>query len=271
MSITKIKENARTALSGKWGKGIGMLFAYIGISFVIGIITGLVGEQSTLGLILQLLTLIIEIPLAFGLCYAFIKLKRNEEIGAFGFLKLGFSNFGRAWKIVLRTALKLILPLIGMVLSYVLIISGGIISHSSALTGNINLGTSLGTLLLGLLLYVVSGIWLIVSGLKYSLTTYVAYDNTNMNSLEVVNESARMMNGNRGKLFLLQLSFALWMLIPVILMFSKLILLSIIVLPGLYIWLFPYMQVAYVCFYDELLRKDTNNDFINNEEQVTDM
>ena len=266
MSISKIKESARAALAGKWGKGIGMLFAYLGFSFVIGFITGLVGEETILGVILQLVTLLIEIPIAFGICYAYIKLKRNEEVGAFDFLNLGFSNFGRAWKIGLRTALKLILPFLGMVIGLVLVVYTNVISMANSIVESTTAEPSIGLIFAGVVVYIASGIWLIVRSLKYSLTTYIAYDNQNMNSLEVVNESARMMDGNRGKLFLLQLSFALWFLIPVVLVLKELVIPGVLVLLDLYVWLFPYMQVAYVCFYDNLLGKNVNNNTINNPE-----
>lgn len=265
MSISKIKENARVTLTGKWGKGIGILFAYLAFYCVIGLVTGLAGEESLLGSLISIITAIIEVPLIFGITYSFIKLKRNEEVRAFDFLSLGFSNFGRAWKIGLREVLKLLLPVIGMIISLLFILGVGVYSTASTVVG-VSAEPSIGLILFGIALYIASAIWLTVRSLLYSLSTYVAYDNPEMRSLEVVNQSAKMMNGNRGKFFLLGLSFAVWYLIPVALVLIGLYVPAVISLFALYIWLFPYMQVAYVCFYDELLGENINNNISNDYE-----
>ena len=116
MRISEIKKNAREALTGKWGKGVSIILANLAVSLVISFIHGLFQENSLISSLLKIAMLIIEVPIALGLAYAFIKLKRGEEVKAFDFLNLGFSNFGRAWKITLRTFLKLILPEIVMIL-----------------------------------------------------------------------------------------------------------------------------------------------------------
>ena len=253
MSISKIRENARVALAGKWGKGACMVLAYLAFAFVAGLIIGLAGGDETLiGSLLNLILTICEVPLIFGLSYAFIKLKRNEEVKAFDFLNLGFSNFGRAWKISLREALKLILPLIGVIVGAVML-SIGAISVVMAET------SSTGLVLAGLVVYIASLIWLVVRSLLYSLTTYVAYDNPNMDSKEVVNESARMMKGNRGKLFLLSLSFIGWAI------------LAVFTLGIGYLWLMPYMMVAQVCFYEHLLGNKEQNSEESNVDAIIEM
>ena len=93
MSISKIRENAREALTGKWGKGALIMLAYLAIVFIIGFIQGLFEENSIMSNLLGIATAIIEVPISLGLVYAFIKLKRGEEVQAFDFLSMGFSNF----------------------------------------------------------------------------------------------------------------------------------------------------------------------------------
>lgn len=216
-----------------------------------------------------------EVPLALGIGYAYIKLKRNEEVQAFDFINLAFSNFGRAWKIGLRELVKMLLPVIGMIVGLLIIVFAGVYSTASAMIGTAA-EPSIGLIVVGFILYVVSIIWLAVRSLLYAVTTMVAYDNPSMRSLEVVNESARLMKGNRGKYFLLGLSFAAWFIIPIVMAALGLALPAIIVLLALYVWLFPYMQVAYICFYDELVRKDSNNNNTetnteSNDEAITEM
>jgi len=258
MKISKIRENARTALAGKWGKGVSITLGYVAFAFLLGIILGIFegifGEDSLIANLLGIATSIIQVPIVLGLGYAFIKLKRNEEVGAFDFVDLGFSNFGRAWKLALRSLIKLIVPFILLIISAI-IISFSMVSFSAfVLSGEVN-ATFGGLLIIGFVLYIVAAIWLAVRSLLYSLTTYIAYDNPNMSSLDVVNESARMMKGNRWKIFLLELSFIGWAILAV---FSF----------GIgYLWLLPYMQVAFVCFYEYLVGK---NEVISNvaEENV---
>jgi len=272
VSISKIRENARAALAGKWGKGACIVLAYLAIVFAMGFIVGLFEEDSLIGSLIDLATAIISVPLAFGISFAFIKLKRNEEVKAFDFLELGFSNFGRAWKIGLREILKVILPLILLVVAtamlVVFVLPTVLYSITDVLLGITDISllvtneqlqqlTTMG--LVSIVLFIVAYIWLIVRSLLYSLTVYVAYDNPNMSSLEVVNESARMMKGNRGKIFLLSLSFIGWAI------------LVIFTLGIGYLWLMPYMVVAEVCFYEYLLGKKENNNSDGNVESITEM
>ena len=257
MNISKIRENARVALTGKWGKGACITLAYLAVSFAIGLIIGLF-EDSMIADLLDIVSSIIQVPIAFGLSYAFIRLKRDEEVKAFDFLNLGFSNFGRAWKIGLREILKVILPLIGLIISIVLL-AGSMIGLNASLTLGGTGEVSFGLMIAGIVLYIASIIWFVVRSLLYSLTTYVAYDNPNMSSLEVVNESERMMKGNRGKIFLLSLSFIGWLI------------LALFTLGIGCLWLLPYMIVAEVCFYEHLLGKNENNNSDDNVEAIKEM
>lgn len=255
MKISKIRENARTALAGKWGKGVGIILAYLAFFFVVGLITGIFegifGEESLISNLIGIATAIIQVPIVFGMGYAFIKLKRSEDVGAFDFLDLGFSNFGRAWKISLRTLLKMVLPFILLVVSIVAITFSSLSLSIVAMEGSVSEPYMLLTVI-GFILYIVAIIWLTVRTLLYALTTYIAFDNPNMSAIEVVNESARMMKGNRWKFFLLDLSFIGWAI------------LAVFTLGIGYLWLLPYMQVAIVCFYEHLLGK---NEVISNKEE----
>lgn len=256
MKISNIKENARVALTGKWGKGALLVLAYLVVFIIAGMVIGLLGGDETLiGSILDLVVTIIQVPIALGLIFAFIKLKRNEEVKSFDFLNLAFSNFGRAWKISLRIALKTILPLVLLIVGTVMISTAFITYSASAILGSTG-EASLGILLVGGILYLVSMIWFAVRSLLYSLSWYIAYDNPNMTALEVVNESARMMKGNRWKIFLLDLSFIGWAL------------LAVFTLGIGYLWLAPYMQVSTICFYEQLLGKKEDNNNENNVEAI---
>lgn len=80
MPPSEIRKEARESLTGKWGKAVRIILAYLLISFVIGFIEGLAEEGSTLASLLGLASFIISVPMTFGLIISFIKLKREEEV-----------------------------------------------------------------------------------------------------------------------------------------------------------------------------------------------
>lgn len=235
MIMTEIRKKAREVLQGKWGKGVGITSAYLALFFVIGLIIGMFEEGSIIANILMIAQIIIEIPLTLGLVYSFIKLKRDEKVEAFDFIKLGFENFGRAWKLQLRVVLKMILPIICLVVSIALF--GTVIF--ALVNGN---GMTMALFISAIVVYIIGIFYAIVIGLLYALTFMVAYDNPEMSSLEVVNKSAQLMYGHRGDYFVLSLSFIGW---AVLCIFSL----------GIgFLWLVPYMQTSYTCFYEEVLK-----------------
>ncbi|MEN2666326.1 DUF975 family protein [Listeria aquatica] len=79
------------------------------------------------------------------------------------------------------------------------------------------------TLLAYVLVSVFTMLWsllLIVPGIikmySYSQTYYILRDNPDISALDAITESRHMMNGYKGKLFGLSLTFLLWYLIPVV-------------------------------------------------------
>ena len=260
MKAYEIRKEAREALQGKWGKGVGIILAYLVISFVFGIFSGFFEENSVMVVLLSIVEIIITIPLSFGLEWTFLKLKRNEDISAFGFLDMGIDNFARSWKIAGRTLLKLILPLIVLIGSVIVYLVMWTYSIMQIAVG----GTSgLETMTIGTIIYIIAVIYFLIVSLLYSLTSFIAYDNKEMTAKEVVNESARLMRGNRGKIIWLELSFLGWALLAVMAF-------------GIgYLWLLPYMNVAVVCFYDKLLQNKTvenqNQEPQNNDDPIKEM
>lgn len=238
MKLSEIRREAREALTGQWGKGVRIVLAYSLVLFAMGFIVGLFDPESIVGLILSVVQLVISVPLGFGIVFAFLKLKRNEDIKAFGFIKLAVDNYSRAWRITGRTLLKMILPIIVLVVA-IFIYAGTVVYSTMQLTAG-EAGVAGVGLLAGAVIYIVAIIYVTAVSLLYSLTAYVAYDNKEKTTLEIVNESARLMKGNRWKIILLELSFIGWAILTVLTF-------------GIgYLWLVPYMQVTMVCFYERL-------------------
>ena len=100
------------------------------------------------------------------------------------------------------------------------------------------------TLLLAQIYTILWMLLLIIPGLvkcySYSMTSFILKDNPEMKYDAAINESMRMMQGHKMKLFLLDLSFIGWFF------------LSILTLGIGFLFLQPYMSTAHAHFYEDL-------------------
>lgn len=237
MISSDFRAEARRKLDGKWKQAVLSTLAYVLVFFLIEFIAGLFPES--MDSVFSIITTIIEMPLSFGLVYSFVKLYNEEDVKAFDFLSLGFSNFARAWKIYLHILLKMIVPVI-LVFVFAIITNVGLLT--AATTSTIFSSSSAGTgsmivAIIGFILFIVSMIWAILKSYYYQLANLVAIDNPSLSAKEAVMKSKDLMTGNRGKLFCLQLSFIGWTI------------LSVFTICIGYLWLLPYMQFAIIAFY----------------------
>ena len=89
------------------------------------------------------------------------------------------------------------------------------------------------------LLFVIPGI---VAAYRYSMATYIMAENPNMQATEAIERSKALMDGRKGDLFCLDLSFIGWALLAVL-------------TAGIgNLWLVPYMTVSRAAFYRSLPR-----------------
>ena len=242
MTSSEFRAEARNKLSGKWGKAALMTLAYMFFFFILGFINGLFKEGSLLYLLIQIATLIIEIPLFLGLTISFLKLYNDEEVKAFDFISMGFNNFARSWGIAWHTFLKMIVPYIIMVVLIILMFVTLGFSFVAATSSNFeSLVTSLGAFaIIFFIAFIAISIWLTCLGLYYSIAYIVAADNPEISSKEAVEKSKELMTGNRSQLFILQLSFIGWAILATFTF-------------GIgYLWLIPYIQFATIAFYKHL-------------------
>ena len=246
MTATDTRKKAREALAGKWGKGALITLFFAIFSSILTTISGKLEQESAISFIFNLIIAIIQVPISYGFIISFIKIKRGEEVGYFDFLKDGFNNFSRAWGIIGNTILKMIVPIILIVVS--VIIMGATIGFSAVSILSEGSSSSLPALaIIGILIYTASLVYAFVRGLLYSVSNYIAYDNPEMSTKDAVEESAKLMNGKRGSFFVLELSFIGWALLAA---FTFGI--------GAF-WLIPYMQVAIICFYEQISNKDESS------------
>lgn len=89
------------------------------------------------------------------------------------------------------------------------------------------------------LLFVIPGI---IAAYRYSMATYILAENPNMQATEAIERSKALMDGRKGDLFCLDLSFIGWALLAVL-------------TAGIgNLWLMPYMTVSRAAFYRSLPR-----------------
>ncbi|MDR2370536.1 MAG: DUF975 family protein [Treponema sp.] len=92
------------------------------------------------------------------------------------------------------------------------------------------------------LLFFIPGI---IKSFSYSMAFFILKDNPNMNALDAITASRKMMNGYKGKLFCLHLSFIGWYLLCVLTF-------------GIgYLWLSPYVTLSVSNFYEDLKKNQT--------------
>lgn len=242
MVLSDIRKQAREALAGKWGKGALIVLAYCAFEFALGFVSGLVDNIAFLKFIMNIATIIISVPISFGLIASFIKLKRGEEVKAFDFVTYAFSKFSRAWVITGGILSKIWLPLLLYVLATIALVFATTFGLAASAISSSSSFVVIASII-GFALFIAAFIFLFVKSLLYSLAYFVGYDNENMSGKEAAEESAKLMTGNRCKFVLLQLSFIGWAILTVFTLYIGML------------WLIPYMQVAMVCFYEALKDK----------------
>ncbi|MBV1888515.1 MAG: DUF975 family protein, partial [Urechidicola sp.] len=84
----------------------------------------------------------------------------------------------------------------------------------------------------------------IIAALSYSMTFFIIADDESIKPMDAIDESKRMMDGHKWKLFEMYIRFFGW---------SVLCLLTL----GIgFLWFIPYMHVSLAKFYDDLKKND---------------
>ena len=246
MISSDFRAEARRKLAGKWGKGACIMLAFLLVTFVINFIIGLLPDSyEWLG---QIIDIVINVPLSFGILYAFLKLYKDENVGAFDFFKLGFNNFGKSWSITFNIFLKMIVPAIVIIISYILI-AVGISLYSTSLFVTYSTSAVNGYVfiaIIGFILLIASSIWATTKYYFYQLAFLISMENEDMSAKDVVEESQKTMTGKRAGLFWLQLSFIGWAILGAISF-------------GIgFLWIIPHVQCATIALYKYAIGDSSN-------------
>ena len=253
LTASETRKQARESLKGKWGTVVLITLIFVAYAFIVGLLSSI----PFLGFLISIAAIVIDIPILYGFMMTMTKLKRGENVGYFDFFKDGFANFKRAWCVTGRLLLKMIAPLILIIVAIVIMIVSVIASLATAFAVGISSSTSvLGGALVGasaltIVAYIVilaAYIWLFIKSLSYGLGMYLAIDNPNMKPLDCVNKSKELMDGNKGRLFCLYLSFIGWIALAAVLSLIPFVG-WIATLAGTLL-LAPYIEFAAIIFYE---------------------
>jgi uncharacterized membrane protein len=252
MVSSDLRKSARVALQGKWGKSALLTLCYLVITFAITFVLNLI---PVIGGIAQV---VISLPISFGLLAVFMKLKRNEDVGYADFLSIGFSNFGKVWGVLGNIILKMIIPIVLVIVFIVIMILGMGGSFTSILATSYTSSSYTtaaagfgGIAVIGFIGYIASIIYTVVKGYLYSLSFYILYDNPDKSGKEIVEESESMMKGNRWRFFWLGITFIGWVILSAFTLYIGML------------WVFPYILVTFVCFYEDLAGKSVTPEVEN--------
>lgn len=248
--ITQLKDEALDALHGNFGRAalatLGFFAVTYAISFLFSLTGGInilqyyralldgdftslldaAGGNVFLSILQFLVALFFTAPFGVGVINAFRALfeSKGEDKAIFtNFFKIAFSkNYLHIVLVSFVSGLLIGLMIIPALLVMILVI---IIFHNIAAT------------IIFVIAAVVYAIWI---GLMYSQISFIIVNNPELDIIDTMRRSRTLMDGSKGRFFLLELSFIGW------------IILGIFTLCIGYLWLIPYIYTTESAFYCDI-------------------
>jgi uncharacterized membrane protein len=268
-----LKQNAKLALKGHWGKAIVVLLVFLALiavlmgvqQYAISLFIGIPAASNptmqeapyyaseaeiVILSIFSLLTILLVIPLEMGVLRWFYGIVHGKDMSiadAFTFfesIKRYVKGIGLYLNILARCLLWAIpffcLPSALMGVSLYLV-NGNIRLFGDSARLNATLGT-MGTVL-SFALFILAVILYIICTNRYALALYLFYDDMDMGMRKAIKTSVQYSKGCRSSLFIFQLSFIGWML------------LCHFVIPAFFV--IPYYYTAYAMYARYIIEKNT--------------
>lgn len=221
MKISAIKREAKQALKGRWGFAILLSVITFGICSIIPLMIEILfsggftawSSQETPPLLAQLVSLIFTVALV-PILFGYYSTFLDMERG----IQVEVKNLLYAFDAALY------FKVIGM---YVL--------------------TAVYTFLWSLLLLIPG----IIKSIAYSQVYFVSKDHPELGPKQAITQSRKLMNGKKGKYFLMILSFIGWGI------------LGVITLGIGFLWIVPYYTAALASFYEGLHKREQSKELLN--------
>ena len=242
MKFNEINNEAKKYLKNNFWK----LFFIIFINYIITtILSKFSNNFETVLFKLIYLTFLyaVTIPLSYGVLVSFIKISRNEPISILSFISDGMKSFKSIWKVVGRTILKLLFPIILLIIGIFLSI---ILFNFSILNlGSTNLLLLIVSIIVSMILTILPAIYYIIKCFSYSLANFILYDNPDLLTIILY------------ILLLFLALFAICIIVALILKTPIAVLASVIVILISAFLILPYSFALQVAFYNLLKENST--------------
>lgn len=270
MKISELKQDARVRLTGVYPKLFGMYLIYAVFSLItinlISVIDTSLGAIP--GFLANLLVVLIDIPLVYGTTVATLKAIRNDNVGVFTFVKDGLKDFGKVWKTSLRLIVRLLIPMLIAIATYVLFAVflllflmtniPDMFTFPEGVDISLLPTVSVAQLVVFGLLFLAALVFFFIKNLNYAIVNLVLADNKELKAVEIIDKSKELMHGFKIKYILVALSFILYyigILAAFILVSGLNPLTAMFSLYSLVALLNPYIIGTQICLYEEILEE----------------
>lgn len=232
-SSAELKALAREQLNGKYGEAVGVVFLVTLITYSISFIIGYFSNTNTVSstIIYYLISFIISllsVVLSTGLIKFFLKIVKNEEY-KIGDMFWGFQNHPD--KIILFTVILSLIFFVCLIPSAILFVWFTISKNPIIFV------LAMAALIGGIVV-------IIIVELIFSQVLFILADNSDYSVLELMKESKNMMEGHKGRLFYLQISFLGWYA------------LSLLSCGLALLWIKPYRLCTVAHFYMDIKKEE---------------
>ncbi|RPF48076.1 putative membrane protein [Hydrogenoanaerobacterium saccharovorans] len=267
---TQIKQNARRALGGNWGKAICIFFVCLTIYVIFSLLQGLISlllnipdfqdvlktpsfyfddvvNLSQLSIIVAaiftLLSLIVNSPLTFGVkqwYYHLVGGESDDVVSIFSFFSCCRLFFKVIWHDINLIIRRLLWAIPFSIIPGIITGTAVLMLYNTQPTDIMRLGGIM-LFMLGLLLALIAQVFFVIFTNRYFLSAYLIAENPELTVKAAIKTSIRYTKHNKGNIFMLQLSFILWGI------------LSLLVLPLLYV--VPYYSAANALYAKYLIER----------------
>lgn len=257
------RQEARQALSGKWGESVAAS-VLIALFFIVMLTPSIIAEAATsaepssligIPMLMSLVLIVLLVPMFFGYMNAFWHKAKGDDTTAVNDMSRSWEkNFGAAWGFfLLKELVKLAVSIALFIIFILFLFIIGMIATPFLNIPDVNsfieivaTAASISVWLLVItyiIFYIACTIANVIIDYIYGMTYYIKADHPDKAIIDCMIESRRLMQGKKWNLFVLDLTFIGWML------------LSILTLGIGLLWLAPYICTAHACFYKDIITK----------------
>ncbi len=236
LSSASLKSLAKGQLLGKYGIVVAAYAIHMGcILFTSFMVSMFIDTTTLIGNIIYLLVNILLSLFGglfvYGEAYIYLKIACNQPVTVNDL----FCGFGSNAEKIARV--QIVFALVAVICSFPNLMTPMLLQHPE----NPYL------MLIYVILMIVTTAANVIFSLTFAASFYLMHDFPNYTPKEILMQSYKIMKGNRGRLFYIELSF-----IP-------LLLLGFCSCCVTYLWILPYMEAVQANFYLDLIKKRNRN------------